>query len=167
MNSIAKALRKNLTDSERKLWRYLRARQLEGLKFRRQEPIGGYVVDFVCFEKHLVIEVDGGQHAQEKNKDAVRDAWLREQGFRVLRFWDNEVMANTEGVLDSIRENLSYQPSPLRGEEKGGGDPRSTLPQPLPSREGSEIGCSQGRGKERGTIERREKTECPQGSGKR
>jgi len=146
MNSIAKALRKNLTDSERKLWRYLRARQLEGLKFRRQEPIGGYIVDFVCFEKHLVIEVDGGQHAQEKNKDAVRDAWLREQGFRVLRFWDNEVMANTEGVLDSIRENLSYQPSPSMGEERDEGDQPFTLPSPLPSREGSEMEDPQGRG---------------------
>ena len=112
MNRIVKALRKNLTDSERKLWGHLRARQLEGLKFRRQEPIGSYVVDFVCFEKRLVIEVDGGQHAQEQNKDAVRDGWLREQGFRVLRFWDNEVMANIEGVLGSIRENIAPSPSP-------------------------------------------------------
>ena len=114
MNGLAKTLRKNLTDSETRLWKYLRAKQCGGLKFRRQEPIGNYVVDFVCYEKRLVIEVDGGQHAEEKYKDAARDGWLRKQGFKVLRFWDNEVLKNTEGVLELIRESVTPSPHPSR-----------------------------------------------------
>jgi very-short-patch-repair endonuclease len=114
INGIAKNLRKNLTDSERKLWKYLRAKQFAGLKFRKQEPIGNYIVDFVCYEKRLVIEVDGGQHSQEKYKDGVRDGWLREQGFKVLRFWDNEVLTNIVGVLDLIRESATPSPHPSR-----------------------------------------------------
>lgn len=114
INGIAKTLRKNLTDSERKLWKYLRAKRFGGLKFRRQEPIGNYIVDFVCYEKRLVIEVDGGQHAQEKYEDAVRDGWLREQGFKVLRFWDNEVLANIRGVLELIRQSVTPSPHPSR-----------------------------------------------------
>ena len=82
ITSIAKALRKRLTDTERLLWRHLRAKQLEGLKFRRQEPIGRYIVDFVCHEKRIVIEVNGSQHTIEKNKDAERDKWLNEQGYK-------------------------------------------------------------------------------------
>ncbi len=74
---------------------------MEGLKFRRQQPIGSYIVDFVCFSKMLVIEVDGGQHA-ENEKDKQRDAWLRGEGFKVLRFWNNEVLQNIEGVLETI-----------------------------------------------------------------
>jgi very-short-patch-repair endonuclease len=116
MNSMARTLRKNLTDSERRLWRYLRAKQVEGLRFRRQEPIGSYIVDFVCFEKRLIIEVDGGQHAQEKHKDEVRDRWLREQGFQVLRFWDNEVMANIQEVLGLITESSTPSRNPSRQE---------------------------------------------------
>jgi len=99
MDSIARTLPKDLTDPERKLWRYLWAKQVEGLKLRSQGPIGNYMVDFLCFEKRLVMEVDGGQHAQERYKDDIRDGWLREQGFQVLRSWDNEVMANIQGVL--------------------------------------------------------------------
>jgi len=78
---IAKNLRKKSTDAERLLWRHLRAKQLEGFKFRRQQPIGNYVVDFVCFENRIVIEVDGGQHAIEKEKDSERTKWLESQGF--------------------------------------------------------------------------------------
>ncbi|MFA4915083.1 MAG: DUF559 domain-containing protein [Syntrophales bacterium] len=81
--TIARNLRKRSTDAEQKLWRYLRARQLEGLKFRRQQPIGKYIVDFVCFERGLVIEVDGGQHAIEVDKDRERDKWFKEQKLEV------------------------------------------------------------------------------------
>ena len=119
ITSIAKALRKRLTDTERLLWRHLRAKQLEGLKFRRQEPIGRYIVDFVCHEKRIVIEVDGSQHAIEKNKDAERDKWLNEQGYKVLRFWNNEVLTNIEGVLQTIRGKCLCHP-PLTPPIKGG-----------------------------------------------
>jgi len=114
INEMAKTLRKNLTDSERKLWKYLQAKGFEGLKFRRQEPIGNYIVDFVCYEKRLVIEIDGGQHMEEKSKDGVRDKWFREQGFKVLRFWDNEVLTNIVGVLELIRQSITPSPHPSR-----------------------------------------------------
>lgn len=86
----------------------LRNRQLEGVKFRRQQPIGPYIVDFASFEKKLVIEIDGGQHSEEKVKkrDTERTAWLKERGYRILRFWNNEVLTNLEGVLKRIREAL-------------------------------------------------------------
>ncbi len=98
---LAKNLRKRHTDAERLLWKHVRGKRMEGLKFRRQQPIGSYIVDFVCFSKMLVIEVDGGQHA-ENEKDKQRDAWLRGEGFKVLRFWNNEVLQNIEGVLETI-----------------------------------------------------------------
>jgi len=79
---------------------------LEGLSFRRQHPIGRYIVDFVCLEKHLIIEIDGGQHDIERDKDEVRTKWLVSEGYRVLRFWNNEVLTNLEGVLDTIRLNV-------------------------------------------------------------
>ena len=79
-------------------------RQLNGLKFRRQQPIGNYIVDFACFEKRVVVEVDGGQHQEKKDKDIERDMWLQSQGFQILRFWDNEVLKNIEGVLAVIGE---------------------------------------------------------------
>ena len=105
LTNTARDLRKKSTDAERLLWRHLRARQLEGLKFRRQQPLGDYIVDLVCFEKRIVIEVDGGQHMSAREKDSERDKWLVEQGFRVLRFWNNEVFKNTDGVLEKIRES--------------------------------------------------------------
>ncbi len=98
---LARQLRRNSTPAERKLWRYLRSRSLGGYKFVRQETIGRYVVDFVCREKRLVVEVDGGQHA-ESRRDAARDRWLVEHRYRVLRFWNNEVLGNIEGVWDVI-----------------------------------------------------------------
>ena len=97
-------------------------RQMEGLKFRRQQPIGRYIVDFVCFEKKIIIEVDGGQHAVETKKDTERDEWLRSQGFKVITFWNNEALTNTQDVLEAIRINCFSHP-PLN---------------PLPSREGKE-----------------------------
>ena len=116
---IAKNLRKRSTDAEILLWRHLRSKRLEGLKFRRQQPIGNYIVDFVCFEKRIVIEVDGGQHVIEKYKDNKRDKWLEGQGFKVLRFWNIEVLMNIQGVFEVIRENCLYHP-PLTPPIKGG-----------------------------------------------
>ena len=116
---IAKNLRKRSTDAEILLWRHLRTKQLERLKFRRQQPIGNYIVDFVCFEKRIVIEVDGGQHVIEKYKDNKRDKWLEGQGFKVLRFWNIEVLMNIQGVFEVIRENCLYHP-PLTPPIKGG-----------------------------------------------
>jgi very-short-patch-repair endonuclease len=84
------------------LWQHVRRRQLGGNKFRRQQPLGNYIVDFVCLEKRLVIEVDGGQHDTQAAYDEQRAAWIEEQGFRVLRFWDNEVMRDIEAVKQMI-----------------------------------------------------------------
>ena len=105
ITAIARKLRKRPTDAEGMLWKHLRMEQLDGLRFRRQEPIENYVVDFVCFEKRIVIEVDGGGHEIDKEKDLKRDACLEAEGFKVLRFWNNDVLVNREGVLEVIREN--------------------------------------------------------------
>jgi len=105
LNTFAKELRNRPTETEKLLWRYLRLKQLEGLKFRRQYPIDHYIVDFICLEKRLVIEVDGGQHSSEKDKDIKRDYYLKQQKFKVLRFWNTEVLTNIEGVLEIIRRN--------------------------------------------------------------
>jgi very-short-patch-repair endonuclease len=106
----ARQLRKNLPDAERLLWRRLRLWQVDGFKFRRQQPLGNYIVDFVCLEKRLIIEVDGGQHAEDANCDADRDTWLRNQGFVSLRFWNNDVLKNIDGVLEVIAKNLQITP---------------------------------------------------------
>jgi len=110
--NIARNLRKSFTDAERHLWRYLRRNQLEGFKFRRQQPIGRFIVDFVNFDRRIVIEVDGGQHAIESARDRKRDACLKEEGFELLRFWDNDVLKNIEGVLEVIRDRLLLPPHP-------------------------------------------------------
>jgi very-short-patch-repair endonuclease len=102
---IARRLRVNQTDAEMVLWNRIRNRQIDGHKFVRQQPISGYICDFVCREKHIVIEVDGGQH-NESAADAMRDRRLTEEGYRVLRFWNNDVLANTEGVLITIQAEL-------------------------------------------------------------
>jgi very-short-patch-repair endonuclease len=114
----AKRLRTDSTDAERLVWSRLRAHRLRGWKFKRQQPIGRYVVDFACFDAKLVIELDGGQHADAADMDATRDAWLNSQGLRVLRFWNNDVLSNLDGVLTTIAAHLppSPQPSPTRGE---------------------------------------------------
>jgi very-short-patch-repair endonuclease len=96
----ARELRKNATDAERRLWARLRLKQLGGYRFRRQMPLGPYVVDFVCLERRLVIEVDGSQHGDDP--DAARTAWLEAQDFRVVRFWNNDVLGNIDGVLEEI-----------------------------------------------------------------
>jgi len=105
-NIFARELRKSMTDAERKLWRGLRMRQLHGHKFRRQFPIGAYIVDFVCLDARLIIEVDGGQHADDEYGDADRDAWLRLQNFRVLRYWNNQVLNELDAVLQDIARSL-------------------------------------------------------------
>ncbi|NOT66632.1 MAG: endonuclease domain-containing protein [Methylotenera sp.] len=112
---FAKALRTNQTDAELKVWQAVRASRLLNFKFRRQVLIGNFIVDFVCFEKKLIIEIDGGQHL-ESEKDLTRDAKLNAQGYQVLRFWNNEVMQNFEGVLSVIVQKLQTAtplPSPL------------------------------------------------------
>lgn len=123
---FAKGLRKNMTDAEYELWNYLRDAQL-GIKFRRQQPIGTYIVDFVSMDAMLVIEVDGGQHSNSQH-DEIRDTFLKREGFRVLRFWNNDVLENVEGVCMRIKETLTgmgvVEPppgaiaptSPLKGE---------------------------------------------------
>jgi very-short-patch-repair endonuclease len=97
----AKVLRKRMTDAEHRLWYHLRAHRFGRAKFKRQVPIGGYVADFVCFESKIVIELDGGQHADRRG-DETRDAWFGSQGFRTLRFWNTDVLKNTSGVLELI-----------------------------------------------------------------
>ncbi|MBI4310099.1 MAG: endonuclease domain-containing protein, partial [Candidatus Omnitrophica bacterium] len=107
----ARELRNNLTEAEKHLWYALRLKNL-GLKFRRQAVIGQFIVDFICFEKRLIIEVDGGQHT-DNEKDKIRDEWLKERGYKVLRFWNNDVLSNRDGVLERIIESLNHPlPSP-------------------------------------------------------
>ena len=120
----------NAVQAEAIIWRAVRDRRCDGAKFRRQVPVGSYVVDFICFESRLVIEVDGGQHA-DSVRDVERDNWLLQNEFRVLRFWNNDVLQNLEGVLTSLSEQLERTPhpssrlretppSPARGEGKKG-----------------------------------------------
>lgn len=105
-------LRNEQTDAEAKLWARLRARQISDVKFRRQHPIGPYVADFCCVEHRLIIEIDGGQHAEQMQSDQHRTGVLKLHGFRVLRFWNNEVLANIEAVLEQIYQVIE-QPSPF------------------------------------------------------
>ena len=118
----AKELRHRPTDAELLLWKRLRNRNIDDAKFRRQQPIGPYVVDFACMERRLVVEVDGGQHADQVERDEARTAYLKSKGYRVLRYWNNEVLGQTESVLEAIHVALaqaaypSPQPSPARGE---------------------------------------------------
>ncbi len=102
---LARKLRVNQTDTETILWSRIRNRQIDGHKFARQVPIGRYICDFVCREKQMVIEVDGGQHS-DSPEDVVRDRYLTTEGYRVLRFWNNDVLGNLEGVLITIQAEL-------------------------------------------------------------
>ncbi|MBC2711708.1 MAG: endonuclease domain-containing protein [Desulfosarcina sp.] len=102
MQNRARKLRKTQTDAERRLWQLLRNRSLAGHKFRRQHPVGPYICDFVCIDRQLVIEVDGGQHAARIEQDKERSAYLESRGYRVVRFWNHEVLAQTEAVLERI-----------------------------------------------------------------
>jgi adenine-specific DNA-methyltransferase len=115
-----------MPDAERVLWRSLRGKQVLGYRFRRQHPMGKYIVDFICLERKLITEVDGRQHAETEEADAVRTAWLQSVGYRVIRFWSNDVMRNTPAVLRSIVAALDTPtpPSPSRGEGPQDGAPR-------------------------------------------
>lgn len=126
----ARQLRSNATEAELRLWSALRRHQLDGLRFRRQVPLGPFIVDFACYDARLVVELDGGQHAESGNGDAARTRWLDSRGFRVLRFWNNEVFENMEGVLTVIRnaaaiDSSAGSTSSLMGKGRGGGGPSS------------------------------------------
>ena len=106
----ARSLRSNLTYSENKLWSHIRKRQINKLKFRRQHPIGNFIVDFVCLEKKIVIEIDGGQHNENADYDLQRTKWLENEGYKILRFWNNEVLENTDSVLEVIYNETRKTP---------------------------------------------------------
>ena len=108
----ARQLRNNMTEAERRLWQRLKARQLHGMKFRRQQPIGHFVVDFACLERRLIVEVDGGQHAEQAQADSERSRWLESLGYQVLRFWNNEVMEHLDAVTQTIADALIAQLDP-------------------------------------------------------
>ncbi len=124
----ARALRQAQTDAEGLLWHYLRGKRLGGYKFRRQQPIGPYIVDFACLSRKLLVEVDGGYHVQRKDYDERRDRFLRNEGYRVLRFWNNEVFEDCFGVLERVYAALEGPPpppgaaTPPRGGSDGGGE---------------------------------------------
>jgi primosomal protein N' (replication factor Y) len=112
MRGQARTLRKSSTEAERRLWSALRHRRLRGYKFRRQHPIGCFIVDFACTKHRLIVEADGGQH-NENDADAQRTAWLAHQHWRVLRFWNNEILSNIDGVITTIVKALE-DPHPAR-----------------------------------------------------
>ncbi|ADE10422.1 endonuclease domain-containing protein [Sideroxydans lithotrophicus] len=110
----AKTLRTQQTEAEQRLWFHLWAHRFMKLKFKRQKPIGCYIVDFVSVERKLIIEIDGGQHSEQVEYDQRRDFWLRSQGYTVLRFWNNDVMQQLDGVLEQIRLTvIALSPQPL------------------------------------------------------
>ena len=120
IDDFARNLRKRSTDAENILWKNLRAKRLQGFKFRRQEPIGKYIADFVCYERRVIIKLDGGQHSEESEKDQERDEWFRSERFRVLRFWNNDVLSKTEEILEIIIKKCLETPSPSSPPIKGG-----------------------------------------------
>lgn len=117
LTSTARRLRRNQTDAEKKLWNHLRSRQLGGFKFYRQYPVYPYYVDFLCREPKLIIELDGGKHNEDPAiiYDEKRTHLLESKGYRVIRFWNNDVLQNTQGVLKVIAENLSLTFPPAAG----------------------------------------------------
>ncbi|MHB8174305.1 MAG: endonuclease domain-containing protein [Nitrospirota bacterium] len=106
LSQAAKELRHNLTEEEKILWERLRNRQLNGYKFRRQESVGRFVADFICYERKILIEVDGSQHMEQKVRDKERGLWFKNQGYEILRFWNYEVREDIEIVLGKIRQSL-------------------------------------------------------------
>lgn len=114
---LSKRNRKNPTDAERKLWSILRSHRLQGWKFKRQEQVGDFIVDFICFRARLIVEADGSQHV-ESVEDLKRTAWLEDQGFHVIRFWNDDILLNPDAVATEILAALPplSNPSPVRGE---------------------------------------------------
>ena len=118
MNKFARQLRESSTDTEMRLWLQLKNRSLGGFKFRRQHPIPPYIVDFVCIEQRLIVELDGGQHAEQATSDAERTAFLESKGFRIIRFWNDEALKQTNAVLEEILRQLHAphpRPLPMNG----------------------------------------------------
>ena len=148
-DEFVKAMRAQPTDAEHRLWQRLRRKQVGGLRFRRQYRLGLYIVDFVCLPARLVVEVDGGQHAVETQKDGRRTRWLETQGFTVVRFWNNDVLENTEGVVEAIHGYLAeiqrYPPSP----------------RPLPQGEGVTLWQAVARGTTVTAVPRGQGPPCP------
>ena len=103
----ARRLRRDQTEAERRLWSRLRGHQVDGVQFRRQQPLGPYIVDFVCLSHRVVVELDGSQHADQEAYDDERTKWLKEQGFRVMRFWNDIALRETDGVIAAIQDALS------------------------------------------------------------
>jgi very-short-patch-repair endonuclease len=116
----SRRLRRESTDAERQLWATLRSRQLERCKFRRQVVLGSFIVDFCCFDRRLIVELDGGQHAARTEQDNRRTAELQRRGFRVLRVWDTDVFKNREGILRKIQEALNEEPPSPAPPHSGG-----------------------------------------------
>ena len=117
----ARTLRQNMTEAERRVWQILRSHRMTGYQFRRQVPIGRYIADFVCHEARLIVEIDGGQHDRSSPREAERSGFLQNQGYRVLRFWNNEVLANIDGVHETIAEELGRLTSTQTLPHRGGG----------------------------------------------
>ena len=115
----ARALRQNMTDAERSIWRILRSGQMDGHRFRRQAPFGQYIADFVCHNARLIIEINGGQHERSSPDEAKRTRFLEDQGYRILRFWNNEVLSNLEGVCAIIARELRHHPHPTPPPSRG------------------------------------------------
>jgi very-short-patch-repair endonuclease len=121
----SRELRNNATKAERALWQHLSNRKLGGVRFNRQVPIGPFVCDLVARSCKLIIELDGGQHAIQKSEDADRTEFLERRGYRVIRFWNNDVLTNIEGVVNTIERALSDRPSPNPSRDAGGEEARS------------------------------------------
>ena len=136
--ATARNLRRRQTDAEKALWRLLINRTFLGSKFRRQHAIGPYVVDFVCLDSKLIIELDGGQHAVNKTADDARTAELQSQGFWVLRIWNNDMLSNRDGVLLLLEQAIrSPHPSPLPQAGEGVQRRQDVIPRPLAGEEGT------------------------------
>ena len=130
-HKLQRTLRNNMTDAERKLWGVLRGKQFDGFKFRRQHPYEQYILDFACLEKKLIVEVDGGQHTEDTLRDSERTLFLGKAGFRVLRFWNHEVLTQMNAVQECIWRALhdNANPSPPSPPLEGEGNKHFSLPQ--------------------------------------
>jgi very-short-patch-repair endonuclease len=116
----SREMRRNMTEAEQRLWYHLRARQVADTRFNSQFPVGPFTCDCVARTPKLIVEVDGGQHAEQERRDVSRSAYLESRGYRVIRFWNNEVLANTEGVIQAIAQVLDDRPSPSPSRKREG-----------------------------------------------